>query len=425
MTSVRYPHISSGYIGQENISATLNAQFYAKLITAIKCDEIDMGSFLHLPQRIPRAGLFDEMSANETKEFRQQFSSIIIYLIEQQASAYKTLSTDANRKNVRSFINWSNLLMRYGQLDVINHQVIHSHRVPNELELKILIETNNIEKLLSAGKPISIKRFIEIYQEYKFSKTCSSREMVMLLNRIIVYYYRYRINDIDAVTISQIINNLLMLLDNFNDGSFSNMIYSSVAFRGLAMVDKYDIEEQIKFLLQAELLAKNVSYENQLEKIIAQENLYTCFQSLYKWYLNKNTDLARKYLNEIISIDPHDSTGHSEQGLFYFSLDMHNEAASCFKTALDLGPPGVALNAYYYAKCLEELGQHQDAILHLNKSAQLDKQAISPWLDLLVYYKKMNDSKKICQTRDHILSTPVLLEQLEADEIKEIQITCY
>ena len=122
-----------------------------------------------------------------------------------------------------------------------------------------------------------------------------------------------------------------------------------------------------------------------------------------KWHLyNKNLLEAERYLCELIVIDPHDSTGFSELGFFYVNEESFEKAANCFMKAIELGPPGAGMNAYYYAKCLEKLGKEQDAITYLFESTKLDEQALSPWLDLMGHFINQKQNDKAQQIANHI-----------------------
>jgi tetratricopeptide (TPR) repeat protein len=140
-------------------------------------------------------------------------------------------------------------------------------------------------------------------------------------------------------------------------------------------------------------------------------------QTMSKWSLfNKETEKAENYLCELITIDSHDSTGYSELGFFYLQTENYDKASQHFKSAIKLGPPGSGMNAYFYAKCLENLGREQESIEYLYESTKLDKDAISPWLDLMNYYIHQKQQDKASQIANHIYQSPTLFEQLEDDE---------
>ena len=111
----------------------------------------------------------------------------------------------------------------------------------------------------------------------------------------------------------------------------------------------------------------------------------------------------------------------ASQGFFYIKIESYNKAANAFKKAMELGPPGTGMNAYYYAKCLEKIGNEPDAIHYLYESAKLDNHALSPWLDLLEHYSNKKQLEKTREIATYIYQTPDLKEQLEEHEITTIQ----
>ncbi|HUZ61756.1 MAG TPA: hypothetical protein VMU83_23460, partial [Hanamia sp.] len=69
------------------------------------------------------------------------------------------------------------------------------------------------------------------------------------------------------------------LLDD-NDNTFITRLNASVACRGLAMVSHYSDTIKLSYLEQAEYSARKMAPSNDLERIVAAENLYTCLLSL-------------------------------------------------------------------------------------------------------------------------------------------------
>lgn len=244
----------------------------------------------------------------------------------------------------------------------------------------------------------------------------------MLLNRLVVYFYRYEKEALycnEIVTLSKV---LLKYVSHSEYNSFIDTLYSSVAYRGLSMVKEFDQDEQTEFLMKAEKLARLLRPSTKFEEIVASENIYTLLQTLAKWHINLNDNKkAETCLKEMIQIDPFDSTAYSELGFFYIRYNDYDKGAEYFKKAMELGPPGMGMNIYYYATCLEKLGNGLEAINYLYRSADIDKQALSPWLDLLNFYSEKKQFDKTKHISNHIFHTPILKEQLEEHEIVNIQ----
>ena len=72
---LRYPGISSGYIGEKNNNQTLNSKFYSLLHKNFENIAVqnDDGVIL-ITQRIPRSGLFDELYKLETSRYQNAFT---------------------------------------------------------------------------------------------------------------------------------------------------------------------------------------------------------------------------------------------------------------------------------------------------------------------------------------------------------------
>lgn len=188
------------------------------------------------------------------------------------------------------------------------------------------------------------------------------------------------------------------------------------------MVNEYGQALQNDFLHRGEQIARALRPNGTLEEIIATENLYTCLQTLSKW----NTSLdqleqAKSNLNEMISLDPLDSTGYGEMAFFLLNIENYEEAASYFKSASEFGPPAVGMHTYYYGKCLQVLGRTDDALAALYESTKIDPDAVSPWLDLFDYYLEMNNQTKTKEIASRLLTNPVYRNQLEQEEIDEIE----
>ncbi|MBV9576071.1 MAG: hypothetical protein JO149_05565 [Gammaproteobacteria bacterium] len=188
------------------------------------------------------------------------------------------------------------------------------------------------------------------------------------------------------------------------------------------MATQFGKDMQTSFLKESERIARSLNCNTELEKIVAKENLYTFILTMTKWNLiSNNLSKAEEYLKELIQLDPMDSTGYSELGIFYLKKSDYRNSAIYFKKALDLGPPGTGMNAYYYATNQEYLGNEKKLIHYLYKSTELDKLAISPWLDLINYYVKKNNHNKAKMLAKNIYNTAELMEQVDEEENQFLQ----
>lgn len=408
MMNYRYKHLSPGYVGVRAKELTLNSQFYSYDEAFLSEEEIIL-----FPQRVPRAGFFDELYKLETTYFKIKFNTELY-------SCKSSLKNFSKIHSTRQWIKWGNICLRYGKFKEI---IDSSANISNAcLEILLLKEAATVELQLSNDLPVSANNYLKLAQKYTPSKNISDREKILLLNHLIVTSYRHDKNQSNQKFVYLYANTLRNLLIKFENDTFMNQLYCSVGYRGLAMVSEFGQNMQAAYLQKSESLATNLRGLSAIENIISLENQYTCFQTMAKWHQhNGDTALTESYLNKMIQIDPYDSTGYSELGFHFVNIEDYKNASANFKKAMELGPPGTGMNAYYYAKCLEILGMHDEAIENLFKSTELDDQGISPWLDLAEYYVNQYHESKAIEIASHILNSPTLFEQLEKNEIIKLQ----
>jgi tetratricopeptide (TPR) repeat protein len=415
--TLEYYNLSSGYIGEIYTDATLNSQYYGTFFTEIHNAPEQLTNIMVFPQRIPKIGFFEELYALETLYYRNRFDNKVAVIKKNHETAALNLNNTNSEKVARCYINWSNILLRYGCFeDVINHSP-KNYSGPSSLEINLIEEMAKTELLLSQDKPINTDTQLVLADKYIHDENTTDREKIILLNKIVVNYYRHQKKSSDHAKIFDLCNILLDLTQRFETNTFINMLYCSVSYRGLAMATDFGNEKQKVFLDMAENIARNLPWKTNIERIVAGDNLFTCLQTMSKWSLFSNEiKKAENYFCELITIDPHDSTGYSELGFFYLQTEDYNKASQHFKSAIKLGPPGSGMNAYFYAKCLENLGREHESIEYLYESTKLDKDAISPWLDLMNYFIHQKQQDKASQIANHIYQSPTLFEQLEDDE---------
>ncbi|HTM64594.1 MAG TPA: hypothetical protein VL360_08890 [Gammaproteobacteria bacterium] len=417
---LRYPHLSSGYIGCDHDQQTLNAKYHGNFSGACMDHVFCLDDIILFPQRIPRMGFFIELYQNETDEFRDAFTKHRSHLKDYLINTAKIANLKANESISRFYINWANLCVRYGLFnEVINNPLIRQFNAV-ELEAMTMKESAKIDFMLSTGKPVNIGGYLDLAETY-IPKHSNEREQIILLNQLIVTYYRHQ-KSTRSKKVFKYAKDFLSLLEKYESNNLHNQLYCSMGYRGLAMVKEFSFDLQNEFLNKAEFLAMAAKTDHDYHEPVVLENQQICFQSIAKWHL-QNGDMknAEKYLNQMVMVDPYDSTGHSELGLFLIKLEAFEEAGKCFKKAMELGPPGAGMNAYYYAQCLINLGKETDAVDYFKKAAELDPLSISPLLDLLDYYNAKGDQSKANDIVNYIMKHDHLSEQLEAHEIKKMQ----
>ena len=160
-----------------------------------------------------------------------------------------------------------NILLRYCRFDTIEKYFPKYSSTQFSLEIEILKETNLIESQLSQGIDITIDRLLNLLKIYEDCNTVTTREKIILLNRIIVYYNRHTRNLNSSKIIENLPNHLLQLLNNIDTNQFINQYYASIAYRGLAMISSFDEITKVIMLDKAEYFAKKLDGESVLDKI--------------------------------------------------------------------------------------------------------------------------------------------------------------
>jgi tetratricopeptide (TPR) repeat protein len=401
---------------------TLNAQYYSRFYDLLNKNPNIASSILVFPQRIPRKGFFTELYELETTEYRKNLDSVINHLTSTHHKSFIKLIDDATEDNARQYINWSYILMRYGCFETIVKNHPEKYDGCYKLEIELIKETAKIEDALSNEKIAPINGLLKLTEKFIDDPNSTLYEKIKLLNQLVVHFYRHDRDINQQQRIFDLSKLLVEYLEKYQNENFINKHLCSIAYRGVAMASKFGTELQSSFLNKSLELAKAMQPVTELEEIVAAENLFTITQSLAKWHiLNDDLKTAESCLLELTSIDPNDSTGYSELAFFYLNQHKYQEAETNFKKAMSLGPPGTGMNTYYYAKCLEQLEKHDEAINYLHLSTELDKYAISPWLDLLELHSKEKNPNKMREIATYILSNECLMEQLDKNEIIHIK----
>lgn len=397
-----FPNLTPGYLFQQKQNLSLNSEFYSVFdISSISPD------FIIFPQRIPREDFFNELKKLELLAFTEQFSKFCDYI---KAEINTELENNSN-ENFK-LINLFNLALRYNLSNFLATIVVPE----NYHESRILIETAKAHFQVSRKTDCDMHGFNALLSIVD-SKKNPDRIKLLILNRFIVYSFRFQSNPRFKKIASDLLPTCLDILDRTKDGNLYSSLIKSVSYRGLAMIQSVDTEIQNNMMLQAEHYARNTSPKNQAEKIVAKENLYTCLQTLTKWHAyKKNENKALELHLEMIGLDAFDSTGYSELGLFHYTKRQYGDAEKMFRKAVSLGLPGVGLNSYFLGKCLESQNQFEEAINYFYSSVLHDPQAISPFLALFSLYAKQNLRSLQKSIVSKVFENPILLAQLTTDE---------
>ena len=104
----------------------------------------------------------------------------------------ESLNQKNSEENARQYLNWSNILLRYGQFKQIVDGFPENYSGAFSLEIKLLRESTKIEIMLSEDDNISIDEQLELSEIFINDQKSSDREKIMLLNQIIVHFYRHQ-----------------------------------------------------------------------------------------------------------------------------------------------------------------------------------------------------------------------------------------
>lgn len=417
---LNYRYVSLGYVGGVENFSTLNSSYISYFLGR------DLPSDIILfPQRIPKIDFFKELCFLEEKKFQNQFNKIQSKLLKSSKAYLKKAALDG--KESRILINLMHFMLRRGlcsEICVFKKPFIKNKE--NSYEFDLISASAKIECDLSANKEVNLRdlgNLIEII--ISDQDKLSSRLIVMATMRFLVCIFRYKchwsMNKKLLNSAMKLAFEKTSLLERSND--FSSHFIASIAYRGLAMAPNFKTSYKAKLLKKAEILARELQPRTHTEIILYKENLYTLLQTLAKWSVFQR-DLCRAefMFHEMLRVDPNDSTGYSEIGFFYFKMDDYRKASLYFKKAFELGPPGVGLNMYFYAKCLQFLSLVEKAIKIFEKIMVLDPIAISPYLDLIEILVEKNEMKRAKKLADKALKTPVLFDQLTPDEVNKLKL---
>lgn len=411
----RFPSITAGYLGIKNDQLTLNSSFYAELFG----DNHDIDKQIIFPQRVPKKELFDELILLEDNTAAEQLKKHRDTLVKSMHNAFSLVERTNSKQ--RYFLNWLNILLRYGLFSEIC--ALDTDHLKPTMDESDFIELKLIKAIayFKIAESNTTSNIINLANSVLFNVNLSKRIQVLVLNYIIVAAYRFKV-ELSYDSLKLCYEKLIDLVKNETENDFGTIIRTSVAYRGLAMVNELDSTLRDQFLNQAILLARTIKVNNSSEGLIAKENLYTCLQSLSKWNQQFNhAEATKSNLVEMIELDPYDSTGYAELGFYLLDQNSIEEACTNFARAAELGPPAVGMHTYYYAKSLQLLGNNEAAVNALYEVTKIDKDAISPWLDLIEYNLETNALDKAKEIITNILKNPTYRSQLESEEIRHLE----
>lgn len=400
--SFKYPTVTAGYANCQSQQQSLNSAMMQMLTSEIN---IPAGMY---PQRVPTPGFFDELNHLEGKEYKEKISHI----------NKQVISEAKNNIGVESLNHCLNILLRRGLykdvLDISVPMVCDS--MP--LSTRYIIENAKIEEMLVSSKNFNLESYHVLSEDVLLYPENEIRLKLQILNRLLVCSFRYKIPLPPNACAIDYVRTIIDLLNNDHRSCFQSHIDHSVVYRGISMVPTQGRDKQSELLEQAYNHAVAASPSCDYEVLIKNENLFTLLQTLAKWNLFKgNHDISEEYLNDMIELDPYDSTAYSEYGLFLFHQNRFDEALNQFKLASELGPPSVAMNKYFIAQTMKSVNQSADIEPILKNIIEDDPLALSPLLELIEIYKNKSNLEMVNRLVNKVLSSSDLKDQLEENEI--------
>lgn len=143
---------------------------------------------------------------------------------------------------------------------------------------------------------------------------------------------------------------------NFDDFTYALLMsryYRAASFGAQMRGDRARLVQEMDL---AEEYACSLCPANEVQKILANENLHPLMQSRTKeaiWL--GNIDLAEERVRRMIDVDPLDPRARMEIGEVLVSKGDIAQAASFYRSAAELGPPGTAIAWFMAAQCYESL----------------------------------------------------------------------
>tara|TARA_B100001248_G_C27398380_1_gene467568 strand:+ start:4356 stop:5621 length:1266 start_codon:yes stop_codon:yes gene_type:complete len=417
---MKFKHIVPGYLGIDIEELTLNASYFSIVL----CNNYNFYGDMLFPQRIPRSGFFNEL-------FESGDDSYLKFKRIQDRIANLISKTNGSISQYR--INLLKTALRLGMFELVythsNVKPVNSKSSSYEIDESLIYFVSEINSTLSVGGNVDLSTMFEYAEDLvklyyaNNTKPKFSQAVIKTLNRCIVSSYRY--SDPRLYSLNNDIF-LKIVEDNykqaFEESAFGDCLYLSILFRGICMHNKGDNEFVNSCLKKSLYYANLIEPKNLMESILKKENLYTLYQTKTKVdKINHGLERSIDTSMNLLRLDPFDSTGWLERGLLLYEYKRVKSALEHFKTASELGPPGVAMNLFFVANCHFDLQQYKDAIAYYRKSILADRTAVSSYLGLYESYKKANMTCEAKEIAAELLRSTDLSSQLEDHELSELK----
>ena len=174
---------------------------------------------------------------------------------------------------------------------------------------------------------------------------------------------------------TQEIQDIKPLVNDFQYNLLMSIYYRAVTFVPLLYRDKEKVIQEMEL---CEFYGKSLTFENEVQQIIANENMNILTESRVKEALwLGDLDLAEERARRLIAMEPLDPRYRLELGELLIKVGKIEEAAKIYASATRLGPPGTAVAWFMKGQCYEALGEIEIACDSYLKALQIDSLAIS------------------------------------------------
>lgn len=415
-----YPNLSPGFLGLNFSRSTANSGFLGTLSSQLEIRSALAVPAFPFPQRVPRPGFFEELNELESEYFREQFK----IRRNEVMSLLKELCAEGSIQGEREYLvlNLMEFAVRIGELRAI--AFLPAPAFENlfcQLESRLKIQTYRISHQVSHDSPPELEPLRHLLTEVPREAAFDYLRAVVIA-RLVVATYRYSRNQEDRAFANQQGEFLRKFAEQFQPSNLKETIHLSMMWRALPMLSTVASAERETLMKRSIAVAEGIQPAGARETSIKSDLLTTTCQSLAKFYKSSGQNLlAVEQFHRMIDLDPYDSVPHSEFGLHWFNQNNFSAAIPLLERAVELGPPGTALNLYYLGRAYQKMNRIEEALSAWARCSRVDQVALSPLLDSFYLHLELGNLSNARNLRDRILFTRDLDDQLSEDERVSLQ----
>lgn len=408
--------LAPGYAGLAGSEArlTLNASFFAAIAPR------ELGSLTLVPQRIPRADFFAEWLGAAQPEERTAFHGRVQGLVRGFSRSVAGPDSLMRLK----------LLLRFGAFDEVKELADAARTFDGamQIELSYLAFQAELNRALSDDAAVDLTKLKDLALRAADDTRVPLRLKAEIGTALIVQSVRVAGNDEArsvAESLAPRVAAWVTALPDGNEATVAELALKSMLLRGLPMAAAFPMDKKKAQLDEALRLAnraveKSVKTGDAAEIAAARENVYTLHLTLSKFSRRSSVAQAEGHLRMMVALDRYDATGWTELGILLVEQERWDEAGSAFATAIEAGPPGLAMNLYFHGRCLLATGDALGARLAFASAAEADDAAVSPRLELARLAAGRGDRKAARMYASALVDSD-LRSMLEPEEETELR----